>query len=46
MADTKNLDNIWKDLSAWQTEINTKDETLLRRKPVHDQVNVELIFIF
>lgn len=32
------MEDIWKDLLEWQTEINKKDETLIRRKPVHDQV--------
>lgn len=31
-------DNIWKDILDWETDIHKKDEALLRRKPVHDQV--------
>lgn len=32
------MDGIWKDLSAWQKDVNKKDETLLRNKPVHNKV--------
>lgn len=40
MANNTELENIWKDLLEWQTEINKKDETFNRRKPVHDQVRI------
>ncbi|CAO3609230.1 unnamed protein product [Mucor hiemalis] len=30
-------ESIWKDLLAWQKDINTKDEALSRRKPVHEK---------
>jgi hypothetical protein len=40
MTEKSNLQDIWKDLLNWQTEINKKDETLNKRKLVHDQVRV------
>lgn len=30
-------ESIWKDLLAWQKDINAKDEALCRRKPVHEK---------
>jgi hypothetical protein len=32
-------ESVWKDLLTWQKDINAKDEALLRRKPIHDQVS-------
>lgn len=42
MSDSNSHDSIWKDLSKWKKEINTKDEALSRRKPIHDQVIMTL----
>jgi hypothetical protein len=30
---------LWNDLLKWQTDINKKDEALLKSKPIHDKVN-------
>ncbi|KAI7899609.1 uncharacterized protein BX663DRAFT_520696 [Cokeromyces recurvatus] len=37
MTSSKNLDALWKDITSWQTEINSKDEKLIRKKLIHDQ---------
>lgn len=34
---------LWNDLLKWQTDINKKDEALLKSKPIHDKVNNEAV---
>lgn len=34
-------ESIWKDLLAWQKDIDAKDKALSRRKPVHEKVNFD-----